>query len=52
MPFKLRKARGKEAYFVITTATGKKHSLEPLPLVTAKKQLVALNIALAKGTLK
>ncbi len=42
MPYKLRKARGKEAYYVVNTETGKKHSKSPLPKETAKAQMRAL----------
>jgi hypothetical protein len=42
MPYKLRKARGKDLYYVITKDTGKKHSNEPLPLERAKAQMKAL----------
>jgi len=48
MPYKLKKARGKEAYWVVSVDTGKKHSIDPLPLATAKKQMTALNIAMSK----
>ena len=42
MPYKLRKARGQNLYWVISEETGKKHSLEPLSLDVAEKQLKAL----------
>jgi hypothetical protein len=46
MPYKLRKARGQNLYWVISEETGKKHSLEPLPLDVAEKQLKALYYAM------
>jgi len=39
MPYKLRKAPKRELYWVVTIATGKKHSKEPIPLEKAKAQL-------------
>lgn len=42
MPYKLRKARGKDLYWVITKATGEKHSNDPLPMERAKAQMRAL----------
>jgi len=42
MPYKLRKAPKKEAYWVVNKQTGKKYSHEPLPHETAMKQLRAL----------
>ena len=42
MPYKLRKCRGKDLYWVITKTTGEKHSNEPLPLERAKAQMKAL----------
>ena len=47
MPYKLRKAPKRELYWVVGE-DGKKHSVEPLPLETAKKQMTALNIAHAR----
>lgn len=46
MPYKLRKSRGKNLYWVVTTETGKKHSKEPIPLEKAKAQLRILESAL------
>jgi len=43
MPYKLRKVRNKDLYFVISTETGHKHSNEPLSKEMAKKQLRAIN---------
>jgi len=42
MPYKLRKAPKRDAYWVVTKDTGKKHSIEPLPLEKAKAQMRAL----------
>jgi hypothetical protein len=42
MPYKLRKSRGKELYFVINETTKKKYSKDPLPLATAEAQMRAL----------
>lgn len=42
MPYKLRKAPRRELYWVITKATGKKHSIEPLPLKRAEAQMRSL----------
>ena len=36
MPYELKESKGK--YFVVTTATGKKHSKKPLPKATAEAQ--------------
>lgn len=47
MPYRLRKARGRELYWV-ESADGTKHSKDPLPLDTARKQMTALNIAHAR----
>jgi len=46
MPWHIQPVSGSKParYFVITTATGRKHSKEPLTLAMAKKQLAALNI--------
>jgi hypothetical protein len=45
MPWHIEHAPGTaKGYFVVTTATGKKHSNHPLSLQTAKKQLIALEI--------
>jgi hypothetical protein len=44
MPFRLKKCRGKDLYWVITTDTGKKHSIEPLPKERAEAQMKALYI--------
>ena len=43
MPYKLRKVRNKDLYFVISTETGHKHSNEPLSKEMAKKQIRAIN---------
>ena len=48
MPYLIRKARGKNLYWVISEDTGKKHSLEPLDLETAEKQLKALYRAMGQ----
>jgi len=51
MPYDLKKARGKDLYWVITKGTGVKHSKEPLPLQTAIAQMRALyrNVPDARG---
>jgi hypothetical protein len=41
MLWKLKKSG--DGYFVVTKATGRKHSKKPLPLARAKRQLSALN---------
>ena len=43
MPYKLRKARNKELYYVVDS-TGDKYSKEPIPLARAKRQITALHI--------
>ena len=45
MPYELKKKRGVERYWVITKATGKKHSIEPLPKARAEAQMKALYAA-------
>lgn len=47
MPYVLHPVDYHRAY-VVTKATGKKHSKHPLPMDTAKRQLIALNINLVK----
>lgn len=47
MPYKLRKAPGRELYWVVGS-DGVKHSKEPLSMEMAKKQMTALNIAHAR----
>jgi uncharacterized protein YeeX (DUF496 family) len=42
MPYKLRKAPGKELYWVVTKETGAKHSKDPLPKARAEAQMRAL----------
>lgn len=42
MPYKLRKARNQDKYFVIGTESGKAHSKEPLPKPVAEAQMRAL----------
>jgi len=51
MPYDLKKARGKNLYWVITKGTNKKHSKEPLPLEKAIAQMRALyaNVPDARG---
>jgi len=49
MPYKLKKARNKPLYWVITIETGKKHSKDPIPMEKAKAQLRILKSALKKG---
>lgn len=44
MPYKLRKAPGRELYWVVGE-DGKHHSKDPITMARAKKQLIALNIA-------
>jgi hypothetical protein len=45
MPYELKKKRGVEKYWVITTTTGKKHSIEPLSKARAEAQMRALYAA-------
>ena len=49
MPYKLRKARNKTLYWVVTIETEKKHSKDPIPKEKAKAQLRILESAL-KGS--
>ena len=42
MPYELKQVQG--GYFVQNKDTKRRYSLHPLPLVTAKKQLAALQI--------
>lgn len=42
MPYKLRKSRGKDLYWVVNKETGKKYSHEPLPKERAEAQMRAL----------
>jgi len=51
MPYKIKKAPGKNLYYV-QTADGRHMSNDPIPLARAKKQLIALNIALSKENKK
>lgn len=45
MPYKLRKAPRRDAYWVVNKETGAKHSKDPLPLSRAKAQMRALYAA-------
>jgi len=45
MPYKLRKAPGRPLYWVVTIATGVKHSKDPIPLARAEAQMRALHRA-------
>ena len=47
MPYAIKKAKGKDGYYVYGM-DGKRHSKEPMGLEMAKKQMTALNIAHAK----
>ena len=49
MPYKLKKKRNEQLYWVITIETGKKHSKEPIPKEKAKAQLRILKSALKGG---
>jgi hypothetical protein len=42
MPYSLRKSPKKDAYWVVNTQTGKKHSINPLPYSRARAQMAAL----------
>jgi hypothetical protein len=42
MPYSLRKSPGHEAYWVVNSETGKKHSIKPLPYSRARAQMSAL----------
>jgi hypothetical protein len=48
MPYKLRKARNKDLYYVVDS-TGDKYSKEPIPLARAKRQITALHINTGHG---
>jgi hypothetical protein len=48
MPYKLRKAPRRDLYWVVGES-GRHLSKEPLPLDVAKRQLIAVNIALHRG---
>jgi hypothetical protein len=48
MPFKLRKSRGKNLYWVVKISDGTHMSKDPIPLKRAEKQLIALHIAMSK----
>lgn len=48
MPYKIKKAPGRNLYWVIAEQDGRHLSKDPLPLEQAKKQLTAVNIAYAK----
>ena len=48
MPYKLRKARNKDLYWVVDTA-GNKYENNPIPLARAKKQIIALHIHTGHG---
>lgn len=48
MPYKLVRADGTDKYFVMTTDTGRLHSKEPMSKEMAKRQLTALNLAMAR----
>lgn len=45
MPYKLRKAPGRDAYWVVNPSTGHKHSRSPLPYARARAQMSALYAA-------
>ena len=47
MPYSIKKVPGANKYFVVSDASGKHLSNEPMPLERAKKQLAAVNIAYA-----
>lgn len=47
MPYKLVRKEGTDKYFVMTTETGKLHSREPMTKEMAKRQMTALNMAMA-----
>lgn len=42
MPYAIRKSPSRDAYWVVNTETGKKHSNDPLPYLTARAQMAAL----------
>lgn len=49
MPFSLKKDPKKKGYYwVVTTATGNKHSLKSLPKAKAEAQLTAIRISYFK----
>jgi len=51
MPYKLRKQRGKDLYWVVNKDTGKKYSNEPLPKERAQAQMRALYSHMEGGDL-
>lgn len=44
MPYRIRKAPGKELYWVVGQ-DGRHMSKDPIPLARAKRQIIALNIS-------
>jgi hypothetical protein len=42
MPYYIRKAPNRDLYWVVTKATGKHHSLDPIPFKRAERQMKAL----------
>ena len=46
MPYKLRKSRDRDLYWVVNAETGKKYSYEALPKETAEKQIRLLYVRL------
>ena len=48
MPYKLRKARNRDLYWVVAVETGKKFSEEPMPLEKAEAQMRVLESAMKK----
>lgn len=48
MPYKIRKAPGKELYWVVAQ-DGRHMSKDPIPLARAKRQIIALNISEHSG---
>jgi len=52
MPYKLKKVRNKDLYYVINIENGHRHSIEPLTKEMAKKQLRAINANYKKQDLE
>jgi hypothetical protein len=46
MPYRLKRKPGTNLWWVVTDASGRHLSEKPMPLERAKKQLIAVNIAL------
>lgn len=52
MPYKLRKAPKKDLYWVVSTETNKKHSIDPIPKPKAEAQMRLLYAVESGAVLK